>query len=271
MRYFSNLHTHTTFCDGKDTAEEVVLKAIELGYCSIGFSGHSYTHFDPEPSMSREETLAYREEILRLREKYGEKIEIYLGIEQDVLSDKPDFECDYMIGSLHYLKIGDEYVSVDNTSAIAEKAVDKHFSGDWLAYCEAYYANAKDVARITGCDIVGHFDLVTKFNDGGRYFDENSLRYRIAAADALRYEAQFCNLFEINTGGIYRKKRSVPYPSEFLLRQLHKIGGEIVFSSDSHDKNSLGFMFSEAAELARHCGFKYAKILQGGKFRDVLL
>ena len=27
----SNLHTHTTFCDGKSTAEETVLEAIKKG------------------------------------------------------------------------------------------------------------------------------------------------------------------------------------------------------------------------------------------------
>ena len=271
MSIKSNLHTHTTFCDGRDTAEEIVLQAISLGYDSIGFSGHSYTPFDPEPSMSEQGTVEYRDEILRLKEKYKDKIEVYLGIELDMLSKKPDFKLDYVIGSAHYLKIGDEIASVDNTSAIAEDTVNKYFNGDWIAYAEAYYATAKDVAKITECDVVGHFDLVTKFNEGGRYFDEKSLRYRTSAIDALRYEVQYCNLFEINTGGIYRKKRTTPYPADFLLRELHKTGGEIVFSSDSHDKNSLGFMFKEAAELARNCGFKYAKILRGGRFEDVRL
>ena len=271
MSVLSNLHTHTTFCDGANTPEEMVLRAISLGYESIGFSGHSYTDFDPEPSMSEKGTIEYCNEITRLKEKYKDKIEIYLGIELDILSKKPDVELDYIIGSVHYLKCGDEIVSVDNTSTIAEDAVKKHFNGDWLAYAEAYYATAKDAAKITGCDIVGHFDLVTKFNEGQVYFDEKSLRYRTAAIDALRYEAEYCNLFEINTGGIYRKKRTTPYPAAFLLRELHNIGGEIVFSSDSHDEKSLGFMFREAAELAVNCGFKYAKVLHNGRFTDVRL
>ena len=42
----TNFHTHTTFCDGKNTAEEVVLSAIEKGFSAIGFSGHGYTPFD---------------------------------------------------------------------------------------------------------------------------------------------------------------------------------------------------------------------------------
>ncbi len=271
MNIRSNLHTHTPYCDGASTTEEIILRAIDLKYESIGFSGHSYTEFDPLPSMNPLETEQYVKEVLALKDKYKERIQVYLGIEQDVLSPKPSFSPDYIIGSVHYLDVGEDIVSVDNTAELAEEAVNKYFSGDWLAFAERYYESAKDAAKITGCDIVGHFDLVTKFNEGNRYFDENCLRYKTAAIDALRYEMDFCNLFEINTGGIYRKKRTSPYPAEFLLCELNRLGGEIVLSSDSHDALSLGYLFSEAVEIAKKCGFVYAKVLKNGVFEDVKL
>ncbi len=271
MSVKSNLHTHTPYCDGKSSAEDIVLQAIALGYESIGFSGHSYTEFDPEPSMSPPESEAYAKEINALKDKYKDRIEIYLGIEQDIYSPAPSFKPDYIIGSVHYLDVGGEKASVDNTAALAEEAVNKYFSGSWLAFAEKYYETARFAAEKTGADIVGHFDLVTKFNEGSRYFDENDLRYRTAAIDALRYEIDHCSLFEINTGGIYRKKRTTPYPAEFLLCEINRLGGEIILSSDSHNAESLGFMFKEAAELAKKCGFRYAKMLKNGIFADVKL
>ena len=39
---FSNYHTHTTYCDGANTPEELVLEAIRLGCPELGFSGHSH-------------------------------------------------------------------------------------------------------------------------------------------------------------------------------------------------------------------------------------
>ena len=42
----SNLHTHSTFCDGRNTPEQVVTAAIEQGFDSVGFSSHGYTSFD---------------------------------------------------------------------------------------------------------------------------------------------------------------------------------------------------------------------------------
>lgn len=271
MSYLSNLHTHTTYCDGVSTAEEIVLRAIDKGYDSIGFSGHSYGEGDEDWCMSPEGTVSYRNEISALKKKYEGKIQVYLGIEQDFYSGKPDFGYDFVIGSVHKLKVFDGYCAVDNTSAIAENAVNKYFGGDWLAYAEEYYATVKNVVKITECDVVGHFDVVTKFNEGGFYFDENSKRYKDAAIDALETVIKECNLFEVNTGAIYRRKRSVPYPSEFLLTEIKARDGEIVFSSDSHNADSLGYMFEEAAELAKRCGFRYAKIMKNGKFENILI
>ena len=37
-----NLHTHSIFCDGKDTIEEMTLEAISKGFDILGFSGHGY-------------------------------------------------------------------------------------------------------------------------------------------------------------------------------------------------------------------------------------
>ena len=38
----SNYHTHTVYCDGRDTPEELVLEALRLGCPELGFSEHSW-------------------------------------------------------------------------------------------------------------------------------------------------------------------------------------------------------------------------------------
>ena len=37
----TNFHTHTTWCDGKDSPETVILAAIGKGFSAIGFSSHA--------------------------------------------------------------------------------------------------------------------------------------------------------------------------------------------------------------------------------------
>ena len=83
-----NLHTHTTFCDGKHTPEEMIQAALEQGLDSLGFSGHSPLAGECWV-MEAEDVPRYRREILDLREQYAGKLEIFLGLEQDSLSPRP--------------------------------------------------------------------------------------------------------------------------------------------------------------------------------------
>ena len=67
MRFKSNLHTHTTYGDGKATVEEMVAVAALKGYESIGFCEHAYVDFDKDFSMSVENTLKYIDEVLKIK------------------------------------------------------------------------------------------------------------------------------------------------------------------------------------------------------------
>ncbi len=82
-----DLHTHTTYCDGKNTPEEMVKAALDAGLSCIGFSGHGYAPYDLDCCMTIEGSAAYRAEIAALREKYAGRIAILCGVEQDYWSD----------------------------------------------------------------------------------------------------------------------------------------------------------------------------------------
>lgn len=244
-----NLHTHTCFCDGKDEPEEMVKKAIDLGFCALGFSGHEYSVNDEEFCMSRANTLRYREEVLRLKEAYRGQIDIYLGVERDYLGEGDDYPYDYIIGSVHYALAKDGTpVCVDKSEQDMIADVEKYFGGDYRAYVESYFQSVADVVDKTGCDILGHFDLVTKFNEGYKYFDEEADWYKAAALSALDQvlASEKKPIIEINTGAMARGYRSVPYPAAFILRELAKSDCAVILSSDCHDKEQLNFGFKKA-------------------------
>lgn len=247
-----NLHTHTCFCDGKDEPEEMVKKAIDLGFSVLGFSGHEYSINDEEFCMSKENTLRYRREVLRLKEAYRGQIDIYLGVERDYLGEGDDYPYDYIIGSVHYAIAEDGTpVCVDKSEQDMVQDVEKYFGGDYRAYVESYYSLVADVVRKTGCDIVGHFDLVTKFNEGCKYFDEESGWYKAAALSALRavLDSEKKPIIEINTGAMARGYRSEPYPADFILWEIAKSDCPVILGSDCHDKEQLDFGFKELSEF----------------------
>lgn len=251
-----NLHTHTCYCDGKDTPLEMVQKAMELGFCALGFSGHGFSVYDEEFCMSQDAVLRYREEILQLKAKYAGQIAIYLGVEQDLLGEKDDFPYDYVIGSAHYALAPDGTpVCVDKSEADMVYGVKTYFGGDYSAYVESYFAQVAQIAEKTDCHIVGHFDLVTKFNEGCKYFDETADWYRNAARSALLKLAdrEKKPILEINTGAMARGYRSVPYPAAFILQEAVQLGFPMLLSSDCHDLAQLDYGFAKVLEKIRNC------------------
>ena len=235
-----DLHTHTTYCDGNNTPEEMVLAAIRKGMECLGFSAHSYTFFDESYCMKNTED--YKREIARLKEKYKGKIKILCGVEQDFFSQEPTQGYDYVIGSVHYLKIDNNYIPIDESAQSLIDAVNEYFCGDFYKMADAYY---KTVSQIKNADIIGHFDLITKFNEDFCLFDENDKRYKKSYKNALDTLLRQNVYFEINTGAISRGYRKSPYPSKDILDYIKANGGKTILSSDAHSTDGLMFAFEK--------------------------
>ena len=122
---------------------------------------------------------------------------------------------------------------------------------------ENYYGAFCDYIKRRKPDIVGHFDLITKFDeiDGNKFLKNNdylklSEKY---IKDALRSGVAF----EVNTGAIARGYRTSPYPYENLLNVLKGENAPIVLSSDSHSVDNLDFNFEETRKYLDDLGASY--------------
>ena len=247
-----NLHTHTTYCDGSFAPEAVVKMAIEKGFSYIGFSGHSYTFFDESYAMSKENTEKYIAEITSLKEKYNGKIKILCGLEKDAFSDYPTDKFDYTIASCHYVKVGDSYYAVDHNEEIQKETIRNVFGGDPYAYAESYFETVGDMAG----DIIGHFDLVTKFDREEQIFSPKEERYKKAALSAVEKLCAKTGVFEINTGAMARGYKACPYPAPWLLEIIKKHNRRVLITSDFHRNDTLDYAFAETAKMLSNMGFK---------------
>lgn len=262
-----NFHTHTSYCDGKDAPEELVKTALRKGFFALGFSSHSYTEMDKDFAMNAEKAEKYRKEIAYLKEKYKGKIELYCGVEQDYFSKEPTEPYDYVIGSVHYILKNGEYISVDTSAEIVKNAVDRLYGGDFDALAEDYFALVSNVVQKTNADIIGHFDLVSKFSEKNGY--GQSPRFLAAAEKAVKALTALNKPFEINTGAVARGRRSIPYPSPEILKMIKKHGGKITISSDCHNKEYLDFGFDSAADLAHSAKFSETACIINGEIKYI--
>lgn len=253
----SCVHTHSTFCDGKNTMEEMVDHAWRNGLKSFGFSGHSYVRAD-NFGIHPDAFSDYLHEAGRLKRKYDGKIEVMCGIELDSFSENIDTykELNYIIASAHALKDNNgRYYIVDGSEKRFENAAKEGFDGSFYALCEAYYKQFSDFVGYIKPQIIGHFDLITKYNEKREYFDSEDSEYLDSAFTALDIVLGTDALIEVNTGAIARGHRTTPYPSVPVLKRVLEKNGKVIITTDAHCTEKMLYWVNEAEELLISIGF----------------
>ena len=252
-----DLHTHSVFCDGKNTPEEMVRAAIERRMEVIGICVHSHTPHDESYCATLAGMRDFLAEMRRLKEKYAGRIRVLAGAEQDLFSDADVSDFDYAIGSVHYLKLGGTYYEVDHSADYFRKTVEKCFGGDYNAFAEQYFEEVSSVLAVTKADVVGHLDLLTIFNEGGKLFDEGDPRYLKAAKACIDRLIPYGKPFEINTAAMHRGYRTGPYPSPALRSYIREKGGCFLLSSDAHSADRLMYRFEAFQEAADEAAYDW--------------
>lgn len=258
IKNLQNLHTHTSYCDGKDTAEKLILAACEKGFQSIGFSSHSFMY---SHKLERQVLEDYKQEITMLKKMYADKLEIFCGLECEMCVDTDFTGYDYLIGAVHYLPLGNEFVGFDRSAQEVKTIIQQYFGGDGMAYAKAYYQQLAQLPQHGPFDIIAHYDLISKYCEKVQFFDTSSKEYQRTAIEAAEQLAGKIPYFEVNTGAMARGYRTTPYPDVFLLKELKRLGFGAIISTDCHDARFLDYGYQEAVEVLKKCGFKEQFIL----------
>jgi histidinol-phosphatase (PHP family) len=238
-----NLHTHSIYSDGKNTPDEIVQKAIDIGFTSIGFSEHADDACTEDGIILRKKDYPKYFALLdELKDKYSDKIKIYKGLELDAFSYDPEIELDYSIGSIHFLKKDNKYYAVDESKDDLKHNIEI-FGGE-KSFLINYFDTMISFAKRSSYNILGHFDLYTKYNSMETLINTNGNMYRDMATNALEEIVRLGKIVEINTGAISRGYKTTPYPQDFLIKRLIELKAPIILSSDSHSIDTLDYYFS---------------------------
>ena len=252
----TNYHTHTTWCDGRDSPEDMIRAALDKGFDALGFSAHATYPDDSACTVPAAKLAAYFAEIRAHATAYADRIKVLCGLEADYIPGVTEpshawyaaFAPDYLIGSVHYVIAPDgARVPVDHSPPLLKDGVAAHFGGDAEAYVRAYFAQEREMVARFDFDVVGHPDLVRKFNAKHPYFDEQAEWYREELALTADAIAASRKLVEVNTGAISRGWLDDAYPSAPFRAMLRERGVRFILSSDSHAADTLDCAFDRFA------------------------
>ena len=209
----------------------------------------------------------YISEINKLKEKYKNDIQIYLGAEEDAFCPVDKTRYDYIIGSSHYYFVNGKYYPIDSSPEHFEQCL-RAFNYNIENMAEDYFGKFCDYINARKPDVVGHFDLITKYDELGESRFLSNERYNRIAEGFIEKAAQSGCLFEVNTGAMARGYRSAPYPAQNLLQILKKHDCKLILTSDSHSAEALDFGFEEARYMLRDIGVKQIYNLFNGRFES---
>jgi histidinol-phosphatase (PHP family) len=244
MNGMVDYHMHTILSDGRETHEEMVRMAIEKGLNEIGFSDHICLK-PVDWAMRMEDIPVMTMQILDLKEKYCEQIDIRYGVEMDYFPEKEEeigklletIPVDYVIGSVHF--IGDWNFDTD-------QSLYGKWSNDVLY--EKYFTIIQQAAQSGLFDIIGHIDIIKKF----RIYPETNQDVLLEETISIIKENNL--VVELNTGGMDRPCAEFT-PSPKLLEMCFRHHVPVTLSSDAHRPLQIARYYDSAVSLLRQTGY----------------
>jgi len=270
-----NYHTHSCFSDGTGTPRQHVEAAIAAGMRVIGFSDHG--PLDEDWTIPPQRLEEYRRSVLDLKEEYAGRVEVLLGVEADWLPESPEwlqritsFQWDYLIGSVHLVGIpGTEHFwPVDATEELFVGGVAEMLNGDIRAALTIYYERLAVAARSGLFQILGHLDLVKKWNANGRHFGESEPWYRELVVSAIEAAVDSGCIVEVNTAGLVYPAAEV-YPSPWIIQECVRRGVRLTLNADAHKPADLQRCFSQVLPRLQSLGVAELWKLEGGEWGAV--
>ncbi|WP_209124276.1 histidinol-phosphatase [Alkalihalobacillus sp. BA299] len=250
-----DLHTHHERCGhAEGSIEDYIQAAIKNGLDVIGIADHApYFHMEkdqPSPgiTMAKSDFPHYVNEVVSLKEKYRDKIQVLLGIECDFFpgqmqnyeKELKKYPFDYLIGSVHF---------VENISIFKKGRWEGLTAEQQKKTKEEYYRLIELSARSGLFQILGHIDAMKGFFPAFSTIESDVIE------KTLPIIANHELAIEINTSG-KTKDCGGWYPSDDILERALHYNVSVTFGSDAHIPERVGDEFDLVKQKLKEIGFK---------------
>ena len=260
---FADYHVHSEYSDDSTyPLEQVIRDAIGMGMDEICITDH--VDYGIKKDWDAGEEIAYRGSqplanvdyprymaaLRDMQSRYGDRIRIRVGLEFGIQTHTiPQFRAlltryplDFVILSIHQVENQEFWTQEFQRGRTQQE------------YNERYYEELLDVVQqYQGYSVLGHLDLITRYDEQGVYPFE---RVRPLVEAILRRVIADGKGIEVNTSS-HRYGLTDTTPSVAILQLYRELGGTILtIGSDSHAPAHLGTYIGEARALLRDLGFR---------------
>jgi histidinol-phosphatase (PHP family) len=246
-------HVHTHYCrHASGEIKEYLVEGMNKGLKEIGISDHYPMFHLPQLSyndysMDLQEFPLYKREVNQVKRIFSSKIDVKLGAEVDYLkAEEPTLmkslvleDVDYLMGVIHLL---------DNWIIDDPRNTHKYLEYDLNAFYNKYFDEIQNLIKSGLFDIVGHIDVIKKFN----HIPEEGIEQYIMPCLELIADKELC--LEVNTSGIDRPVKDT-YPGQKFFKIIFDMGIQITLGSDAHKPSEVGRHFEVILKFLKNVGY----------------
>ncbi|CAK1228355.1 histidinol-phosphatase HisJ [Fructobacillus evanidus] len=269
-------HTHTRFSHhgSQEPLDLYLERAIELGFTDYVVTEHAplpdaflaaYTgprSQDDDSAMLASELTAYKAEVARVKEKYGNQIRIHQGFEVDYL---PGYEAetkaflqenanwiDEIVLSVHFLRNSSGLIGpIDYDTDQLKQFFPVELQNPQVLFNKYVTAVQQSIEFDTGLSTpvrIGHITLIRKFQKyfGFPDFDQENQRKITAILTSILAKGYE---LDVNAAGLRKEFCGESYPDAKILRQAVELQVPMTYGSDAHAVADLGLAYNELSTI----------------------
>jgi len=266
MPWFSFHGGHSgQFCrHARGELAAVVERAIEAGFTHYGLSEHAPRDraedlFPDEQDLTPADLSqifdAYTAHARELRERVKDRLDLLVGFETERLPPthwaermrglRARYAVDYIVGSVHDVDGQPIDFSAEATRKLAEAL------GGAEALQLRYFDAVADLVQTLCPEVVGHLDLIRKFDGPDPQFSPTVQRRIDIALEAVRAVS---GVLEVNCAPARRGTGPV-YPLVSILARARSMGIRVTLGDDSHGAHDVGVGLEASLRAIAEAGY----------------
>jgi histidinol-phosphatase (PHP family) len=285
MRGLSSFHGgHSFHGDGEGQVIAIAKAAANKDFAAFGFT----EHFDRPPSnqflLPGEEdfllgrgawTAPYVEAVQTAQHEMESSLPIRLGTEIEYIRESEEWTrqavsqwpFEYLVGSVHYLRYGDQDICIDCNRGRVDEAIRRAGSAEQLQL--DYYQHVLELLEWKLVQIVGHLDLIKIHLTPDERDTTPMVRSKIEEVlDAIKANGV---AIDVNAAGL-RKPSSQIYPAPWILEEAARREIPVTLGDDSHSPEQVGWGLDNAVAAVARAGYDSIHVVSAeGKLEPSVL
>ncbi|MCB2215483.1 histidinol-phosphatase [Desulfofustis glycolicus] len=246
-------HVHTYLCGhATGTMEDYVIAAIDKGLQRITFLEHLEAGIDyaPRTWLCDDDFDFYFSEGDRLRSRYGDRLQIGLGVEVGYNPECPEVIIERLasrswdrIGlSYHFHRLPDTRRHLNLLSRKRDnlEIMERYGCEELLSH---YFDALIEAVATIPADVLCHLDAGLRHLPGRRFSGAHRQQIEVLLA-AVRRSGM---ALEVNTSGF--DLQGTPFPPTDILKRANELGIALIPGSDAHQPSDVGRYFDRLPEL----------------------